>query len=143
LKGQWWCAVAASAGLAAALALGCAGDGPSPPESTIHVVKRGETIYGISRRYRVSVEEIVRANDIADVSAVEIGTRLVIPGARLSARDDPADAGLPFFSPDLREQAMREASLAFDWPIAGSTVMTGSTSPRAPARPCAPPRRAA
>lgn len=109
-------AAAASIGLAVAVALGCAG--APAPEPTLHVVQPGETIYRISRHYGVSVEEIVRANEIADVSAVEVGTRLVIPGGR---RDEPEESssGLPFFSPDLREQARREASLEFEWPIEG------------------------
>jgi len=102
-------------------AFGCAS--PSPPEPRaplVHEVAPGETLYGIARQYGVSVNAIVMANHIADFSAVGVGTRLVIPGVR---RPEPTSSHLaswiPFHSGDLREQARREASLEFDWPIYG------------------------
>ena len=73
-----------------------------------------ETIYRLSRHYGVSVDAIVRANRIADVSDVAIGTRLLIPGADPSAARPPAPG-----RGDLREQAWRESAVAFDWPIRG------------------------
>ncbi|HHV06843.1 MAG TPA: LysM peptidoglycan-binding domain-containing protein [Firmicutes bacterium] len=45
---------------------------PAPPGYTIHVVQRGETLGDIARRYRISLEELVRANP-----------GLVYPGLRL------------------------------------------------------------
>ena len=87
----------------------------------MHVVARGETIYEIARHYGVSVDAIVIANRITDFSEIEVGTRLTIPG---TARPEPAKSTLasliPFVpSSDLREQALREAGLEFDWPIFG------------------------
>ena len=105
-------------GLAAAVALGCAS--PAPPEATVHVVQPGETIYRLARHYGVSVSKIVRANDIGDVSAVSVGTRLLIPGARRGASGEPPSvASIAPFGADLREQAWREAALEFGWPIQG------------------------
>ena len=107
-------------GLAVAVALGCA-SGPAEREDAIHVVQPGDTIYRLSRHYGVSVGEIVRANDIDDVSAVAVGTRLVIPGARTGAAGEASSLAslAPFGGADLREQAWREASLEFAWPIHG------------------------
>ena len=112
-------AALASFGIAVAVALGCT-SGPPERAEIVHVVQPGDTIYRLSRHYRVSVDEIIRANRIADVSAVEVGTRLVIPGARSGAGAPSSRARIaPFGGADLREQAWREASLAFVWPIQG------------------------
>ena len=100
--------------------LGCASSPPSrttPSQEAVHVVARGETLYQIAHRYGVSIDAIVQANRITDFSAIEIGTRLVIPGGK---RDDSLASLIPFpHTPDLRAQARREADLEFDWPIFG------------------------
>ena len=44
-----------------------------------HTVRPKETLYGISRQYGVKLEELVRANGIANPSAVPVGTVLRIP----------------------------------------------------------------
>jgi murein DD-endopeptidase MepM/ murein hydrolase activator NlpD len=48
-------------------------------EDTVHVVEKGETVYSISRFYRVSPEVLMKYNDIADASKLQIGRRLKIP----------------------------------------------------------------
>ena len=44
-----------------------------------HTVRPKETLYGISRQYGVNLEDLVRANGIANPSAVPVGTVLRIP----------------------------------------------------------------
>ncbi|MGD2207585.1 MAG: LysM peptidoglycan-binding domain-containing protein, partial [Anaerolineae bacterium] len=46
---------------------------------TIHVVKRGETLYAIARRYSVSVQAIVNANGLHNPNFIWVGQRLRIP----------------------------------------------------------------
>ncbi len=45
-----------------------------------HVVQKGETLYGIARKYGVTVDAIVALNGIKDPSRVLPGTSLEIPG---------------------------------------------------------------
>lgn len=45
----------------------------------IHVVQRGETLWRISNLYGVSINEIVRANQLADPNVLVVGQSLVIP----------------------------------------------------------------
>ncbi|HEY7481225.1 MAG TPA: transglycosylase SLT domain-containing protein [Gemmatimonadales bacterium] len=45
-----------------------------------HRVRRGETLIGIARRYRVTVKALRRANSIRNAHALLAGTRLRIPG---------------------------------------------------------------
>jgi murein DD-endopeptidase MepM/ murein hydrolase activator NlpD len=109
-----WLAALALAGAA----FGCASapTKPAPSQQVVYVVQRGDTIYRIAERYGVSVDAIVLANQITDFSSIEVGTRLVIPGAK---RDDSLASLIPFRPADLRAQARRESNLEFDWPIYG------------------------
>ena len=59
--------------------------------NVIHVVRQGETLFSIARRYGTSVEAICAANGIADPARIYTGQRLVIPAHRASAA--PAVAG--------------------------------------------------
>jgi murein DD-endopeptidase MepM/ murein hydrolase activator NlpD len=108
----------------AVLAAGCAGRPSSPPARpqarpeaparVVHVMQRGETLYRLSRHYGVSVDEIVRANGIRDVSDVPVGARIVIPGVRPGPLASPTPG-----SGDLRARTWQEASLDFGWPLTG------------------------
>lgn len=49
-----------------------------------HVVRRGESLSVIAARYGVSLEELVRENDVADPHYVRRGRELRIPGERTS-----------------------------------------------------------
>ncbi len=47
----------------------------------VHVVRRGETLYSIARRYGTTVTAIVQANGLTDPGFIYAGQRLVIPGS--------------------------------------------------------------
>jgi murein DD-endopeptidase MepM/ murein hydrolase activator NlpD len=51
-------------------------------DQTYHIVKKGETLYGISRIHGVNVEEIKMINGIEDPFELSVGSRLIIPGHR-------------------------------------------------------------
>jgi murein DD-endopeptidase MepM/ murein hydrolase activator NlpD len=51
----------------------------------VHVVAQGETLTKISRLYGKPVSQIAKANRIQPAAKLNMGDRLVIPGARLSA----------------------------------------------------------
>ena len=48
-------------------------------EQVVHTVSKGDTLYGISRRYSVSIDDLVRANEILEPGRLSVGMRLVIP----------------------------------------------------------------
>ena len=105
--------LASLVGVAAALALGACASAPEPKRGgTYHVVKPGETIWRISRRYGVSTDAVIRANRIRDVTEVPTGARLWIPGAGKPRPVEPAPQ--PVTS---RSLALSEADLAFRWPV--------------------------
>ncbi|MEH0154289.1 LysM peptidoglycan-binding domain-containing protein [Limibacter armeniacum] len=51
---------------------------PSTPNKVAryHVISKGETLYSISRRYKVSIKELKKLNKLADVDNIPSGTRL-------------------------------------------------------------------
>lgn len=44
-----------------------------------HVVRRGETVSGIARRYGVSTDDVMAANRVARARSLQVGTTLYIP----------------------------------------------------------------
>jgi murein DD-endopeptidase MepM/ murein hydrolase activator NlpD len=74
-KRIWTCAVIAFVLTAAAfLCIPLFAD-----DDIIHVVKSGETVYGLAREYGVKVEEILFINGIDDARKIQTGQRLRIP----------------------------------------------------------------
>ena len=51
-----------------------------------HIVKPGETLIGLSRRYNKPIAEIAAANNLQPYHKVQAGDRIVIPGARARRR---------------------------------------------------------
>lgn len=45
-----------------------------------HVVQPGENLFRIALRYGVSVDELAKANNITDVTVINVGQVLIIPG---------------------------------------------------------------
>ncbi|MDR1238738.1 MAG: M23 family metallopeptidase [Treponema sp.] len=81
-------------------------------EDAVHVVVRGETVYAISRAYRISPEELMRYNNIADASRLQIGQRLKIPAPGGAASLLPAAAsGAPVSSGFIEYRVVKNDTL--------------------------------
>ncbi len=50
--------------------------------SSYHIVRRGENLTSIARRYNTTVQELSRVNGIQSRSVIRVGQRLQIPGSR-------------------------------------------------------------
>lgn len=74
----------------------------------LHTIESGDTLWSLSRRYGVSVDALVRANQLADPDRLTIGDPLIIPGPA-----DPAAAG------------GGAAASGWVWPVAGGEVISG------------------
>jgi LysM repeat protein len=51
----------------------------APVGGTVHTVVAGDTLFNIARKYGVTVQAIVQANNLANPNALSIGQQLVIP----------------------------------------------------------------
>jgi membrane-bound lytic murein transglycosylase D len=55
------------------------------PRARSHTVRPGETLWGVARRYGVTVPQLAAANSLSTQSQLTAGTRLEIPGAGAKA----------------------------------------------------------
>jgi len=62
----------------AALMLLCSG---SVLLGGVHTIRKGETLYGLSRKYKTSVSKLMSHNGIKDHRKLQIGQKIRIPGA--------------------------------------------------------------
>ncbi len=65
-------------GVSSCSLLGFGGSQDSKPKSVYHYVKRGETLYGIGKRYGVYHVQIARLNGLRDPNKLYVGQRLLI-----------------------------------------------------------------
>lgn len=68
-------------------------------EPVKHVVKPGETLGGIARKYGVKLGDIAAVNAIADPAKIRPGQELTIPGWRAPAGKSAASASAPAAAP--------------------------------------------
>lgn len=84
----------------------------------VHVVERGETLWGIARAHGVSVEALRTANELADADRVLAGQRLRVPSAAPdpapvvpAAAAVPASADPPAAAVDADEEPLAEVAI--------------------------------
>lgn len=71
--------------------------GPVQGADCVHEVVRGDTLYSLSRRYGVPVDNIARASGVTNVNLISVGQRLTIPGCGTTGTVPPATS-TPTFS---------------------------------------------
>jgi LysM repeat protein len=80
-----------------------------PSVSTlVHVVRAGETLTGIARRYRTSLAVLVRLNQLPRANYIRIGQRLLIPGTPARAQTGSSTAR---FEAETRALMARRAAV--------------------------------
>jgi murein DD-endopeptidase MepM/ murein hydrolase activator NlpD len=88
-------------------------------DGQIHVIKPGETLMALSRRYGKSLSAIAAANNLSTTYKTRIGDRIVIPGGASVAQRAPAPARVAAAAPRATQsvpqpqpEPQRTASLA-------------------------------
>jgi len=97
-------------------------------EYFLYEVQKGDTIYSLSKRFKVSQRELAELNDIKDVTALPTGKILLVPRAD-GVVPPPLGAGKPpGTSPALRrrlapsELHRGKPSSRFWWPTSGRVI---------------------
>ncbi|MCC7492262.1 MAG: LysM peptidoglycan-binding domain-containing protein [Fimbriimonadaceae bacterium] len=62
---------------------------PARSIGRVHVVKKGESLTAIARRYQANAKEVVAINGLTNPSLLRIGQKLIIPGGRLVVNGTP------------------------------------------------------
>ena len=84
---------AATAPAKAAVADAAAAPAKGPVDSVKHIVKPGETLGAIARKYQVKQGDLAVANNISDPKKIRPGMELVIPGWQAPAGKSAAKVG--------------------------------------------------
>jgi len=61
-------------------------DEECPPSYVVYIVQAGDTLYKISRRYRTTVDALIRANPGIDPNNLRIGQKICVPSTIISPR---------------------------------------------------------
>ena len=109
-------------------------DEPALP-GVIHVVRRGETVYRISRAYGIDPADLMETNGIADPRAIAVGTELFVPGASLTVDVPPAPVPGDPATPTSTSIA---TSIPTATPTANSTPTSTATRRATPSPPPTP-----
>lgn len=72
---------------------------PAASGPGVHTVSQGESAESIARRYKITVGELARANQLTDPRKIRIGQLLTIPGAGAAAASKPAPSLVPELAP--------------------------------------------
>lgn len=78
-------------------------EGKSTYQYTIYRIRKGDTLYRISKRFNTSVKKIISINRIKDTRNIKIGTKLKIP------RRNPLTA--------RQHKRVSKKNIHFSWPI--------------------------
>lgn len=102
---------------------------PAAPETRAvrHVVEAGQTLWRIAKVYGVPLDELVRANDIADPTALGIGQSLLVPGA---TEPLPVPAYPAPLTGETVAASTAPATALLDWPVPGGSVLSRYGAPR-------------
>ncbi len=87
---------------------------PSGSPYNIHIVKRGETLWRISKRYGVNLHDLMAVNHIEDPSHLIAGTRLIIPSSTYKKVESTA--------PVSTRRPPATAREGFIWPVRGKVI---------------------
>lgn len=114
-------------GLLAAPSCAWSPDSSAASRGFYYIIKRGDNLYQIGKRYNVPPEVLKRFNKIDDVSGLRVGQRIYIPRRGEQSRDarrfgtraktPPASGSGAELKRKVRAQAKRNAKLNFVWPL--------------------------
>ncbi|MBQ6928156.1 MAG: LysM peptidoglycan-binding domain-containing protein [Oscillospiraceae bacterium] len=95
----------------------------------IYVVRAGDSLYAIARRFGTTVEEIQRLNQIADPSRLVIGQSLVVPGGGEDVHEQIEVNAYVY--PSVRESVLTETMPYFTTlcPFSHSATAEGELRP--------------
>jgi lipoprotein NlpD len=89
------------------LPVGCANSQvqKSQASGVYHIVKKGETLYGIARAYSAGMQDLAEVNNIADAASIREGSVIFIPNADQVIEDVIVSAGKAAADTNREEKA--------------------------------------
>lgn len=95
----------------------------SRPQGVYHTVKKHQTLWRICQAYGVDVQTVAEHNNISDVSQIQAGDRLFIPGAArpIDVKPAPVPAAPRAQPPPPRPKLTAKKGM-FSWPVRGRVI---------------------
>ncbi len=90
----------------------------------------GDTLYSISRKNNISVDELRSINSLSPTSVLKIGQLLKVPSQTPVVATNPTVPTLPISTEDPREASSRQGDTSLVWPVKATEVsyVTGKIS---------------
>ncbi len=88
--------------------------------SVVHVVRSGETLWEISIRYGVKVEDVMARNELGHSDWIKPGQRILISGAPLPRHRQVAAQSRSRTGPVMADASLLASGGAFIWPARGT-----------------------
>ena len=109
------------------------GSSSVPPDSSAaqetYLVQKGDTFYGIARKYNIRLSELFAMNGLGSDSVLRAGQKLFVPAEKQSnsipdvAKTDNTDGGLDLKVADPRNYTTaKSGDSLLDWPVKNPTV---------------------
>ncbi len=92
----------------------------APRRGVYHTVKKGETLWRISYRYGVDIEELAEVNNIKDPSLIKAGQRIYIPLKKKTRRVKKSTTTVKRSTTEKRPAVARKGR--FIWPVRGKVI---------------------
>ncbi|MEW6534281.1 MAG: LysM peptidoglycan-binding domain-containing protein [Candidatus Auribacterota bacterium] len=105
---------------------------PHSPSDQLYTVKKGDTLFSISRQYNVSHKELAQLNSITDPGLIKVGEQLRIPGgATQSVPQSSSTMMAKKAEPKVEKEEVKQVAskpVTQDYkPVPASTVRKTST----------------
>jgi LysM repeat protein len=109
---------------------------PATGNAPTHVVKRGETLYGISKQYHIYVADVRKWNNLTDKSVIKEGQVLIVGAgtanvAKTESKPQPTTAPPPVQQPAVTEKKPAEDKTAVKAVVPAAVASTTVAPPPA------------
>jgi LysM repeat protein len=102
---------------------------PRPDGAVVYVVREGDTLSAIAAQYRLTVDQILQLNDIADANVVDVGQEIVIavPAATATPIAPTPTVALPTATPTFTATPQPTATALPPTPTATPALVSMAT----------------
>lgn len=100
----------------------------SRQSSAVYEVQKGDTLYGIARKYGIKLPELMAMNNLDNNATIKIGQKLTVPGTVSAAKNEPAKVTQKQLDSTQSEASKQKVNTAVSvvsgvtWPLANPSV---------------------
>ena len=100
----------------------------SRQSSAVYEVQKGDTLYGIARKYGIKLPELMAMNNLDNNATIKIGQKLTVPGTVSAAKNEPAKVTQKQLDSTQAEASKQKVNTAVSvvsgvtWPLANPSV---------------------